>query len=135
MGCTVSGAERKNYERFVWIQDKYQGNNSECFPMCGKGHKQSVFQDIKRSTDLGKSMLLRTTNSGRIFASKKMKESPRMETSSSSNEMKAHVSKQQNKELNGVDGICEPSQTKERFQGTVMFGLFSEFRKFPTVPH
>lgn len=133
MGCTVSGVARKHYEqRFVWDQEKSKTiNNSEQFSLCSEGHKKSAFKTGKRSTDLGKIIILRTTDSGRNFVAKKIKDSPKIKVSSNSSEINTRValSNEQNKELCGVDRSCEAGQMK----GTVMFGLLSEISRFRIV--
>lgn len=131
MGCTVSGVERRNYERFVWCQEKSietpRSNKSRQFSTCGKVLKLSPLKSSNRSNDLGKIIMLRTTDSGRKFVSKTFKESPRIKESSNSNENpRVTLFKNLNKELCAVDRTCNTSYLK----GTVEFALLSELRSF-----
>ena len=105
MGCTVSGVERKNYECFVWNQEKSKtSNDREHVSLCGEGHRRSP---LKRSTDLGKILILRTTDSGRNFVAKKIKNSPRIKAPSNSSDINTRVAlpNEQNKGLRGCDSI------------------------------
>lgn len=126
MGCTVSGVERKNYERCVWNQEKSKtGDNSEHLSLCDKAHEENSFKNGKRRNDVGTIIILRTTDSGRNVVAKKIRGSTRNKhnkASSNSSQINKRValSSDKNKELCGVDRTHEASHLK----GTVIFGLF-----------
>lgn len=125
MGCTVSGVERKNYERCVWNQEKTKtSDNSEHFSLCGKGHEENSFKNGKRRIDLGTVIILRTIDSERNVVAKKISCSTRNKdnkASSNSSQINKRValSNDKNKELFGMDRKHEASHLK----GTVMLSL------------